>query len=231
MRRLMIALVVLAALAVVGDRVAEHVAEGQVATLVEEREGLSESPNVEFVGFPFVTQVLGNDLQEVRMSLPAVDADAGAEEIRVDNVEATFFDVRTTNGFKRATADRMTGSALISYDSVSDLGPYTASYAGTNDKGVGFITLVPDDGVLAVDMDLSVDLGVEVKDGSLSFIGADGTSRVVPVPGNLKPLLGTLLDVSHPLHGLPSSFTVESLDVREAGIALVLSGSDIPLGR
>ena len=73
MRKLLIVVAVLALLAVVVDRVAEHLAEGEVASVVKEREDLPSEPDVEFHGFPFLTQVLGNDLSKVTMTLPEVE--------------------------------------------------------------------------------------------------------------------------------------------------------------
>ena len=73
MRKLLIVVAVLAVLAAGLDRVAEHLAEGEVASVVKERESLPSEPNVEFHGFPFLTQVLANDLTKVTMTLPEVD--------------------------------------------------------------------------------------------------------------------------------------------------------------
>ncbi len=232
MRKLLTTLVVLVALAAVGDRLAEEVAEAQVASMVREREGLAATPDVEFAGFPFLTQLLSNEMQKVRLSLPEVEAPAGDEEgVRVEEVVATFFDVRTSHSLRRATADRMAGRALIPYESVSALGPFTASYAGSDSAGAGTIRLTPDEEVPDAGLDATLDVGVSVQDGTLRFTGGDGTTGTAAVPSNLRPVLGALLDADHRLYGLPSSFTVESLRVEESGIALRLSGRDVPLSR
>ncbi len=234
MRKLLIALVILAGLAVVGDRVAEHYAEDQVASVVKERENLSTQPNVEFHGFPFVTQVLDNDLTEVTMTLPEVKPDVGdTERIRVEDVKVTFFHVRTSRNFRQATAEKMTGSATIPYSSVSALGPFTASYGGQgggSDAGVGVITLEPDADQGLPD-GLSLDIGVAVNDGAFTFLGTDGTTKIAPIPGDLEPLLSTMVQTPHQLYGLPKSFTIDSLQVTRDGIELKLSGTGVELTR
>ena len=54
------------------------------------------------------------------MTLPEVDPEVGdTEKIRVQDVKVTFFDVSTSDNFHRATAKRMTGSAMMPYDSIS----------------------------------------------------------------------------------------------------------------
>ncbi len=231
MRKLLIALVVLAAVAVAGDRVAEHVAEGQVASVVQERENLPTEPSVEFHGFPFLTQVLGNDLSEVSMTLPEVKPAVGdTERIRVEDVRVTFFHVRTSDSFRQATAARMTGRARIPFSAVSALGPFTASDGGQGRKGVGVITLAPD-ADQGLPEGLSFDIGVGVNSGGFTFLGTDGTTMVAPVPGNLKPVLSTLIETPHQLYGLPTTFTIDSLRVTQDGIELRLSGTGVELTR
>ncbi len=228
MRRLLIVVVVLGVLAVAADRVAEGIAEGQVASVVQQRQDLPSEPEVEFAGFPFLTQVIANDIEQVTMSLPAVDAESGdTGSVRVEDVVATFYNVSTSDRFHEATAKRMTGSAVIPFESVSALGPFSASYGGTSPDGVGLLTLKPDDSAL----DASFDVGVSIEDGTLSFVSRDGTTGILPVPDNLGPLLKRLLIQPYTLSGLPPSFTIESLEVAEDGISLKLSGQDVELTR
>ena len=232
MRKLLIVVAVLALLAVVVDRVAEHLAEGEVASVVKEREDLPSEPDVEFHGFPFLTQVLGNDLSKVTMTLPEVEPKVGdTEQIRVEDVKVTFVNVRTSDNFHQATAERMTGSALIPYDSISALGPFTAEYAGQGDHGVGLVKLSAGEDQ-GLPLDLSFEVGVTAtSDGGFTFVGTDGTTRMSPVPRTLKPILGPLFEVPHQLYGLPEAFTIKSLQVTPDGIELALAGSGVELTR
>lgn len=225
MKKLLIALAVLAVLAVAADRVAEHVAGDKVATMVQDRESLAATPTVGFAGFPFLTQVLANDFQAVRVALSSVDARAGdTASIRVDDIAATFFDVTTSNRFRSASAARMTGSALIRFDSISELGDIRAAYGGETSDGTGVMALTSD----ALEADGVVKAGVAVQNGSLSFTGTDGTTRI-RMPQNLRPALETFVLHPHPLYGLPQSFTIDSLTVAPEGLRLELSARDIAL--
>jgi len=226
-----IAFVVLAVLLIGGDRLAVHFVEDRVATYVMNRENLASKPNVEIKGFPFITQVLSNDIGKVTMTLPAVQAKTGVtKEVRVEDVSVTFTDVRTGDRLKRVTADQMTGSALIPYASVSALGPFTASYGGQAAKGAGVVSLKPDK-KSGLPRTLSVDVGLAVSDGTITFVGTNGATRIAPIPANLRPLLSSLVRDSHPVYGLPRTFTITSLDIQEDGIHLSLAGRNVEMSR
>lgn len=65
MRKLLITVVVLAALLLVADRVAVSVAEGQVATQMRTAGALDKDPRVDIRGFPFLTQALAGRYDEI----------------------------------------------------------------------------------------------------------------------------------------------------------------------
>ena len=91
-------------------------------------------------------------------------------------MKVTFENVHTSDNFHQATAERMTGSAMIPYDSINSLGPFTAEYAGQSASGVGLVKLSPDKDQ-GLPFDLSFEVGVEATTGGgFSFVGADGTS-------------------------------------------------------
>ncbi len=153
------------------------------------------------------------------------------EQIRVEDVKVTFENVHTSDNFHQATAERMTGSAMIPYDSINSLGPFTAEYAGQSANGVGLVKLSPDEDQ-GLPFDLSFEVGVEATTGGgFTFVGADGTTRVAAIPRNLRPILGTLLQVPHQLYGLPDTFTIKSLQVTPDGIELALAGRGVELTR
>ena len=225
MRRLLIALVVLAVLAVAADRGGEELAERRVAAMLQERENLPVAPDVEFEGFPFLTQVLDRHLTRVRVSLPTAEAKAGEDRLEVRRVVATFSSVDVSSDFRRATAARMRGRAVVPYSAVNRLGPFTASYGGRSDSGVGLVTLTRE----GLPADLAGDVEVRVEGGVVSFVAADGTAATA-VPADLRPALEAVLGRRYDLAGLPSEFTVESVHATRAGIQLALSARDVPLG-
>ncbi len=231
MRRIAISFAVLAVLLIGGDRLAVHFVEDHVATYVMHRENLSSKPNVEIKGFPFLTQVMSNDISKVTMTLPAVQAKTGAtKEVRIEDIAVTFTGVHTSDRFQQVTADQMTGSALIPYSAVSALGPFKAKYGGKGSAGAGMISLTPDK-KSGLPSTVSVDVGVAVSDGTIAFVGTNGATRIAPIPTTLRPLLTSLVRSSHPIYGLPRSFTITALDVQQDGIQVSLAGRHVEMAR
>ncbi len=231
MRRILIGFVVLAAVLIGGDRLAVHYVENKVATYVMHRENLESKPNVEIKGFPFLTQVLSNDISKVTMTLPSVKAKTGrTKEVRIEDVSVTFTDVHKKQRLTEVTATQMTGSALIPYSAVSALGPFTAAYGGQTPQDVGVISLKPDK-KSGLPRTLSVDVGVAVSDGTITFVGTNGATRIAPIPPNLRPLLTSLVSSSHPVYGLPTSFTITALDIQQDGIHVSLAGRNVEMSR
>ena len=135
MRKLVIVVVVLIALGLVADRAAAYVAEGMIATKVEEREGVSEA-DVDVHGFPFLTQALSGEFGEVELRLPTVDTAVGDDEgLLVEDVDVVLHDVRTQDGYSSATAGSVTGTAFLPYDAFRTLGPVRVGYGGASPAG------------------------------------------------------------------------------------------------
>src|SRR4051794_2547524 len=100
LRPLLITLVVLGILFVAADRIAVAVAESQVADRVQQSQGLTGKPDVDIKGFPFLTQVLAGNLQNVHASADGLKADNGGQaSLRVARLTADLHDVRLSNGF------------------------------------------------------------------------------------------------------------------------------------
>src|SRR4051812_16409192 len=73
MKGLLVTLVVLLGLAVVADWVAVGFAEDEVAQQLAAKGGLAGTPAVDIGGFPFLTQAIAGDYEDVRMSFTADD--------------------------------------------------------------------------------------------------------------------------------------------------------------
>ena len=75
MRKLLISLAVLAVLLAAADRIGVAVAENQISGRIETAYGLPAKPGVTIAGFPFLTQVVGGDYQQINVSVNQVQAD------------------------------------------------------------------------------------------------------------------------------------------------------------
>ncbi|TGA83530.1 DUF2993 domain-containing protein [Streptomyces palmae] len=138
LRNTVITLVVLGGLFVAADRLAVNFAESQAADKIKSAEGLTIDPEVSIKGFPFLTQALGKELDEVEVNLDGLTTDGGnGQPIRLTELRAVLHQVRIGGDFSSATADRATGRAHISYADLSAAAGdgITVSYAEKNAQG------------------------------------------------------------------------------------------------
>jgi hypothetical protein len=116
-RALLITLVVLLGLAVAADRIAVGVAEKRVGDELARRGGLSGSPAVDIRGFPFLTQAVAGNYQDVRISLTADElgqpAGTGAD-VALHGVHVPLSSV-FSGSVDSVPVDRIDGTATLSY--------------------------------------------------------------------------------------------------------------------
>jgi hypothetical protein len=128
LRILLIAVVALAGVFVAADRIAVHYAEGKAADELRSNENLPEQPDVSINGFPFLTQVVAGELDDVRIGIKDFVASSdgvmtggdgaratGAGAIHIEDLVAHMKGVTFSDNFHSATADSATGSARITY--------------------------------------------------------------------------------------------------------------------
>lgn len=131
MRKLLIALAVLAVLFVAADRIAVAAAENQVSSRIASAYSLSARPAVTISGFPFLTQVAAGDYQRIGVAVGTVRADG----YTLTRLRASFTGVRASlsqvlSGRGAAvTASHATGSGLIAYAQVRSHLPAKVSLA------------------------------------------------------------------------------------------------------
>jgi LmeA-like phospholipid-binding len=120
MRKLLIALIVLAALLVAVDRIAVAVAQNQISDRIAAAYSLPDKPHVTITGFPFLTQVLAGNYGRVNVSVDTVPADGAT----LHQLRAHFTDVHASlsqvlgNGSSTITADRAAGDAIVPFTAI-----------------------------------------------------------------------------------------------------------------
>ena len=120
MRKLLIGVIILAVLLVVADRISVAVAENQISDRLTSAYGLAGKPGVTITGFPFLTQVVTGDYQQIDVSasqVPAGGAVLHHLNVRLTGVHATVSQV-LGNGSSMVTADRAAGSAMVGFGTV-----------------------------------------------------------------------------------------------------------------
>jgi LmeA-like phospholipid-binding len=218
MRKLAIALVVVIALGVIADRGAAYVAEGVVAQKIQDAEGVSDA-QVDITGFPFLTQALGGEFDAINVSMPAVDAETRGGQVRVEHLDVTFRDVRTSDGFSQATAGSVSGSGSIPYDEFDGLGKVRVGYGGTTPDGRGYLELSLGDRFTVNVVPSMLD------DRTLGFTGTDGATAI----GGLPEVLATFAVDQYTLEGLPSGLLIDGVEATPEGLEVIVIGSDVSL--
>ncbi|UUN30766.1 DUF2993 domain-containing protein [Streptomyces sp. FIT100] len=117
--RLAVHTALLATLLVVCDRLAVMYAEEQAEDKIQESLGLGARPDVDIAGFPFVTQVVGQNIDQVDLTMP----DVAADKVSLAEVHARAEDIRIVGDLptavQGAVVERMDGDVLLSFDDLN----------------------------------------------------------------------------------------------------------------
>lgn len=244
LRILLVIGVILGGLFVAADRLAVNFAESEAADRIQSSQGLASTPEVSIHGFPFLTQVIGKELDEVDVSLGDLTATAGGRDVNVTEVRADLRDVRIDSSFSSVTAARADGSARISYADLTAAAPKgaTVAYAGPERAAKGQVKLT---GPLAEvlegagievpatvkallgDRQVSTYSTVTLQEGTTVRLKAETLPRL-PVPG-FDDRLRKAVDYDLKIDGLPSSITLDKVEVTDAGLRFSGTGKDVAL--
>ncbi|MFK0257384.1 DUF2993 domain-containing protein [Streptomyces sp. NPDC090445] len=242
LRVMVIVVVVLGALAVGADRWAAGYAEGRLAERIQARQGLAGSAEVEIHGFPFLTQALSHELEQVDIRLDGVDAVADSRKTRLSQLRASFRGVKLNGDYSGGTARNAEGSALITYPDLTEASQtgVKLAYGGAPDK-VKVTASVEIMGRTFTRSVVSTVTLVDAKDGGNGGNSGNGKGggklvqvRADEVPGEGIPGIESAIrkktDFERRLDGgLPGGLQLTGLTADEAGVHLVLSGTDVSL--
>lgn len=235
-RILLILVVVLGGLFVAADRLAVSYAESQAADKIQSAKGLTDRPSVSIKGFPFLTQVVARDLNEVTVTVDNVTASTGgvstdgSDPLHVARFTADLHNVRINGNFSSAVADTATGTALIPYSEVTKLAAGQLSgavsnvavgYGGTTSSGQGQVKI---SGSVQVPF-----LGSQQVSGEAPVDIRNGNSLALSLPYGVGRLIGGQTGMSWPLTGLPSGITLSGVQATPQGLQVSLSGNNVQL--
>ena len=226
MRKLLIGIVILAALLVAADRISVAVAENQISDRLASAYGLAGKPGVTITGFPFLTQVVTGDYQQIDVSANQVSAGGAVLHdlnVRLTGVHATVSQL-LGNGSSMVTADRAVGSAMVGFGTVDHRLPS------------GF-QLHPDGKNLSVSGNLAVG-GARIPVSATVTLGVSGsgisvTPVHVSVPGvaTLPSAYSSQLRVVVPLSTLPLHLRLTSVHVTPDGLRIGAAARDVQFAR
>ncbi|BBA99177.1 hypothetical protein RVR_5690 [Actinacidiphila reveromycinica] len=233
MRAARITLIVVLVLGVVLaglDRIAVHVAQNKAAQEAQSAEGLTDRPTVGIKGFPFLTQALARKLGHVTVDADGVAATSGGRTVQVEDFHADLYDVKLSNGYSRASADRATGTAKIDYAELTKAAPagitvsypgggatdtvrLTGSYLGTHFSLLSKVSVVdPSSGAAPNTIQLH----------------AEGLPKAFTALG-LEAKLRDEIDITPQLTHLPSGLGLTTVTTGPAGITVKFAGKGVVL--
>jgi LmeA-like phospholipid-binding len=227
MRKLLIGVIILAVLLVAADRISAAVAENQVSDRLTSAYGLAGKPGVTIAGFPFLTQVVTGDYQQIDVSANQVSADGAVLHdlnIRLTGVHATVSQV-LGSGSSMVTADRAAGSAMVGFGTVDHRlpGGFRAHPDGKNLSVSGRLTI----GGAHIPVSATVALGV-------SGAGISVTPVRVSVPGVAtlpSTAYSSQLHVVVPLSALPLHLRLTSVHVTPGGLRIGAAARHVQFAR
>jgi len=221
-----VTIVVIVAVLLGLDFGARAVAEGVMASKIQQQGGLPNKPSVSIGGFPFLTQVASRNFSHVNIS--AADVPAGPVTISTINAKATGIRLNSY-AFSSGTIGNLSGTALIGFGSLANtlttqFGPLGAILNGA---GLHLTDAGPNE--------VRANLNLLVTEGSAVW-------RVTRVSGNTlnihlvsstglpSSLLGSIQNLNLQIPKLPLGLTIDSVAVTPAGVVGLVSGHNVPFG-
>ncbi|MEV3990692.1 DUF2993 domain-containing protein [Streptomyces sp. NPDC049837] len=226
LRILLITAVILGGLFTIGDRLAVNYAESEAAERIAANQGLAAgSADVSIKGFPFLTQVMGKELDQVDVTLTGVEASAGGRKVRVTEMDAALKNVRLKNNFSTAVAASASGTARISYADLAKASgeDVTLGYGGNGKVKVTGSVELPVLGSVT----RSVLSSVSVVGGETIRVRADK----VPgegIPG-LEDRVRERTDFDRQVGGLPAGLKLTKVEATPEGLTVTVTGTDVVL--
>ncbi len=221
MRKLLIAVGVLIVLLVIIDRVGVVLAEDQVASRIATAYGLPADPGVSITGFPFLTQVVSGNYQQIDVTADQIQADGATLHdlnVQLTGVHATISQL-LGSGSSTVTADHATGSALVSFATVDQRLPHGFRIAPDGNK----LTVTGKLSYHGITVPVSGTVGLSVSSSGISV-----TPKTINIPGGLNlPVDSSKLRVDVPLGNLPLHLHLSAVHVTPGGLRIYVAAQNV----
>lgn len=200
---LLISLVVLVALLIAADRAAAAYAASRAAQQMQSH-GFPAKPDVTIEGFPFATQVLGRDIQDVHIT--SKDFRAGPATV---SLVADATRIRLDPGYHAGTVTTITASGLISFSSVASM----AQAAGAPGLTASA------DGPNRVKLKVNLQFFTATAIASVTQTGPRTLRlHIISAGGLPASVLGTFSNLTLHIPPLPLGLTIQQVSVTSQGV-------------
>ena len=219
-RSWLIVLIVLLGLLVAADRISVAYAQSTLATKIQQKQNLTQKPDVVIGGIPFLTQVAARDFSHVTVDIRGLVASG----IPIAQLHATLTGVHVSSGYNSATADTVNASAVLDDASLSaaltnraGLGQVVVSQ-GSNGRLKATFNILGLSASAQIAATLLPDNVVELKslavNGLLSKYGFNAPAG---------------FDVKLSLGSLPFRMQITDLQVDSGDVKVTADGHNVPL--
>jgi len=228
MRRLLIVLVVLAALLVAADRVGVVVAQNRLASEIQQQLDLDAKPDVSIRGIPFLTQAIRGTYKDIRVQLPDVDAGDVQDlsvNARLQGAHVSLSDALGGN-VDRIPVDQISGTLLIPYDQLaraSGISALTITREGDSLRLTGSVQ------VLGRSIKAEAVGRVEVNDGRIAINAEQAKVAGIPVPTAVLDEAARLLSFRVQPQNLPLNLRITAVHLTDTGLLVDAVSDDVVL--
>lgn len=222
---LLVVIAVLVAGLLVADRVGETYAAGLISQQLTADLRLSEQPQVEVDGFPFLTQWASGHYQEIDTQLPSITAD----NVTVSSIDATVKDVHTkpflssASQFSSATAGSISLSGVVPFSALPLPSGFTAHASGSTLEVSGTMS------VYGFPVPVTAAEKISLSGTTATFTPTDIRAQAAGINVNVNGSAAKQLAVSVDLKGLPFGLQVNSITAAQNGLDVTASGQNVAL--
>lgn len=230
LRRLLITLVVIAALLALGDRVANAVAERRIATEVagtaaDHGAYSDQRPEVTIHGWPFLTQAWSGEFEQIDITLK----DVGANGLVFPNLEMVAHDVaadwRELSEGGSVVASTLEVSGTVSIESVEALLAEQTGYDLSIDED-GNASLRATKEVLGMSVEVEASGKIVIGEGELRFTPDAVEALTEGLPAGVQPVIEDFASELGSRIALPElPYGIQLVDVAFDGNGVTVSGS------
>jgi LmeA-like phospholipid-binding len=224
LRTFITAIIVLVILLVAVDFLAKRFAEQKLASEIQQH-GFPKRPSVTIEGFPFLTQVIGHNLHQVKLS----SSNVTEGPLLISKVSAVMTGIHLKSGYTSGTVHKLSGSVLVTYPALaktldSQIGPL-GSLVGAS--GLTLSQASPDE--------VKARLSLVVASGSAVWrisrlSGQELNVRLVSSSNVPSSLLGPISSFTIKIPQLPLGVKIDSVAVTPNGLTGKISGHNLPFG-
>lgn len=237
-RIVLIVLILLAGLAVAGDRIALMYAETEASDEIKREYGLQKDPDVDIKGFPFLTQVLDKQFQRVDVDLSGIEAPVaggtGGSSLRISTAKAELRDLKVSgSNWDRATAGSAEGRVRITYEDISAALPsglVKVSYGGKNAAGKDQFKATVGADFLGRRYERSATGTISIENGDTVRLQTNRIEGVGGIPG-LEDYLREQIDFEWRIEDLPKGIELADVQVTKEGVEITGGGENVELSK